>query len=271
MFDFIYHHDIDPYIFEFGDGVGLRWYGAAYLVGFLVAYLILRLLNRSNRLNLTQEQVLDLVISGAVGGIIGARVGFVLFYNFSAFFARPWMLFTVWEGGMSFHGGLLGALVCLIWYIRRSGLDFWEVTDAGALALTPALFFGRLANFINGELWGRPTDGSWGVVFPHSPAVDGELVPRHPSQLYQATSEGLLLFVILLFVWKYCPKPGRTSLAFLFGYGSLRFLVEFFRAPDPHLGYVFGLLTRGQIYSLLMVIAGLALIKFLPPPVSSTA
>ncbi len=271
MFDFIYHHDIDPFIFEVGDGFGLRWYGAAYLVGFVVAYLILRLLSRSRRLHVTQEQALDLVIAGAVGGIIGARVGFVLFYNFSAFLARPWMLFAVWEGGMSFHGGLLGALACLIWYIRRARLAFWSVTDAGTLALTPALFFGRLANFINGELWGRPTDGSWGVVFPHSPKVDGELVPRHPSQLYQAATEGLLLFIILLFVWKYSHKPGRMSLTFLFGYGILRFLVEFYRAPDPHLDYVFALLTRGQIYSLLMVVSGLVLIKFLPTTSCNTA
>ncbi|MGM0380406.1 MAG: prolipoprotein diacylglyceryl transferase [bacterium] len=249
--NYIYHHDLDPFILRLGENFGIRWYGLAYLLGFLLGYILLRWQHKKGWLRLGREQLLDLILFSAIWLIIGARVGYVLFYNFTAWLADPLYILYIWEGGMSFHGGLLGLIGSLWWYTRKHSFSFWSVADAGALAATPGLMFGRIANFINGGLWGRPTGGDWGVVFP----LAGSL-PRHPSQLYEATVQGPVLLGILLLVRRYCNRQALVSVAFMIAYGLLRFSVGFYRAPDPHLGYSWFGLTRGQIFSLTMVIVG---------------
>ena len=251
MLSYIYHHDLDPFIVRFGETFGVRWYGLAYLLGFFCAYLLLRWQQKQGWLELDKEQLLDLLLFSAIWMIVGARVGYVIFYNLSAWGDDPFYIFYVWEGGMSFHGGLLGILGSLGWYYYRQKLSFWELADAAPLAATPGLMFGRIANFINGALWGRPTGGEWGVVFP---AADS--LPRHPSQLYEAALQGPVLLLILLVIRRYYNRRAVPGIAFMVSYGILRFGVEFFRAPDPHLGYSWLGLTRGQIFSGLMVVAG---------------
>ncbi|MFB6226875.1 MAG: prolipoprotein diacylglyceryl transferase, partial [bacterium] len=169
----------------------------------------------------------------------------------------PLYVVRIWEGGMSIHGGVAGAVLGIIWFARKNDYPAWRLLDAGAITTPPGLFFGRIANFINGELWGRPTDGSWGVVFPKAPGPD---VPRHPSQLYEALLEGPVLFALLYYVLKRSKIDGVTASFFLLGYGSLRFLVEFYRAPDPFIGYEFLGMTRGQEYSLIFVLVGLIIL-----------
>lgn len=243
----VWQHDLSPFLVEFADGFGIRWYGLSYLVGFTLGWFILVYQHRKGWLRLPPVKCLDLVLVGAVGGVLGARIGYVFFYNIQTFLRDFLYLFRVWEGGMSFFGGVLGAVAGIVWFAFKEDVPLWELMDAGALATPIGSFFGRIANFINGELWGRPTDGSWGVIFPHADPP----VPRHPSQLYQAATEGLLLFGIVYLCRKYTRRPGVASMVFLAGYGGMRFLVEFYRAPDPHLGFDWLGLTRGQWFSLL--------------------
>jgi len=198
------------------------------------------------------EQISDLVFYGAMGAVIGGRFGAVFFYNFDRFAADPLWLLRVWEGGMSFHGGFLGVMVALWWYCRRTYRDYLSTLDFIAPLAPFGLGAGRLGNFIGGELWGRPTDVAWGMVFPH---VDQQV--RHPSQLYEFALEGVVLFTV---VWLFSAKP-RPRLAvsglFAVGYGSFRFFIEFFRQPDEQLGFIaFEWLTMGQLLSLPMIIAG---------------
>lgn len=253
----IYYHDLDPFILRFTDGIGLRWYGLAYVLGFLAGYWLLTKFLLGERVNLTREEAGDFVLSVALTGVVGGRLGYVFLYGLEYLVQDPFYLFAVWQGGMSIHGGVVGAVLGIGWFSRSYDVSFWKLTDAAALGTPPGLFFGRIANFINGELWGRPTGGDWGVVFPH---VDN--LPRHPSQLYEAVLEGPVLFGILVGVMRYTDQDGYTSGGFLAGYGVLRFLVEYFRAPDPHIGYEFLGLTRGQEYSILFVLLGVLL---LPP------
>lgn len=245
------HPDFDPVAFSIGP-IQVRWYGLMYLLGFAVAWGLARYRASRRGSQWDAQQISDLVFYGALGVILGGRIGYVLFYNFGAFLEDPLMLVRIWEGGMSFHGGLIGVLLAMAVFARRFNKTFFQVTDFIAPLIPPGLFFGRIGNFINGELWGRVTDVPWGVVFPGA----GD-VPRHPSQLYQAFLEGLVLFVIL---WWFSSKPRPTmavSGLFLLGYGTARFIVEFFRAPDPHLGFIaFGWMTMGQLLSLPMIIIG---------------
>jgi phosphatidylglycerol---prolipoprotein diacylglyceryl transferase len=245
---------IDPIAFRLGP-VAVRWYGLAYLVGFLCAYLILKRASRRALLPIEPRGVGDLLSALVAGVVVGARLGYVLFYNLPYFAAHPLRIFALWEGGMSFHGGLLGVVVAAWLFARSRRVPFFSVTDAVALAAPPGLFFGRLSNFINGELFGRPSELPWAMVFPA-----GGPVPRHPSQLYEAVLEGPLLWAILFLVARL--RPGRTgalSAAFLTGYGLLRFLVEFTREPDPQLGLLLGVATMGQLLSVVAVVAGLLL------------
>ncbi|MDX1605576.1 MAG: prolipoprotein diacylglyceryl transferase [Candidatus Competibacterales bacterium] len=250
------HPDFDPVAFAIGP-LQVRWYGLMYLLGFAAGWALGRYRARRPGASWTATQVDDLLFYIALGVILGGRVGYVLFYSFEALLADPLMLVRIWEGGMSFHGGLLGVLLAMALYARRIGRGFFEVTDFIAPLIPPGLFFGRIGNFINGELWGRVTDLPWGVVF-HTPGA-GPL-PRHPSQLYEAALEGLALFVIL---WVYSARPRPTmavSGLFLLAYGGFRFLIEFVRQPDAHLGYLaFGWLTMGQLLSLPMLLGGAGL------------
>ncbi len=241
---------LDPVAFSLGP-LSVHWYGLMYLCGFLSGWALGRLRARSLP-GWTPRLVDDFVTWAMLGVVLGARIGYALFYDFAAYLHDPLEIFRVWNGGMSFHGGLLGVLFAVWLFARRRGLPFVAVVDFTAPLIPPGLFFGRLGNFINAELWGAPTALPWGMVFPGA----GPL-PRHPSQLYEALLEGLVLFVI---VWLYSSKPrplGRVSGLFAVLYGLFRFGVEFIREPDAHLGYLaFGWLTMGQILCLPLLIVG---------------
>jgi phosphatidylglycerol---prolipoprotein diacylglyceryl transferase len=251
--------DIDPIAFRLGP-VAIRWYGISYLVGIAIAWGLMLLRARKKDSGWSAQEVGDLVFYTTLGLVLGGRIGYVLFYNFPAYMENPLAIFKIWEGGMSFHGGLLGALFAAWLFGRKYGKPFFTVTDFLAPSIPPALFSGRIGNFINGELWGRPTDLPWGMVFP-DPAAGG--IPRHPSQLYEAFLEGIVLFVIL-WVFSSKPRPQKaTSGLFLISYGGLRFLVEFMRMPDAHLGFVaLNWMTMGQILSIPMIVIGIGLMLY---------
>lgn len=247
--------NIDPIIVEIGP-LAIRWYGLMYLLGFGASWWLGRRRAREPGSGWTGEQMDDLVFYGALGAILGGRIGYILFYDFASWLDDPLLLLRIWEGGMSFHGGLLGVLVALWLYGRKLGRGFFAMTDFVAPLVPPGLGAGRVGNFINGELWGKPTDVPWGFV------VDG--VGRHPSMLYEALLEGLVLFVIL---WLYsAQRPPRMAVsgAFALGYGLFRFAVEFVRVPDQHIGdggyLAFGWLTMGQVLSAPLILIGILLL-----------
>ncbi len=246
--------DIDPIAFSLGP-LSVHWYGLMYLIGFAGAYVLASWRASLPNSGWTKEQVSDLIFYGALGVILGGRFGYVIFYNFDQFLADPLWLFAIWEGGMSFHGGLLGVLIAVAWFAKKTGKTVFEVTDFGAPMVPIGLGAGRIGNFIGGELWGRASDVPWAMVFPRA---DG--LARHPSQLYQFALEGVVLFTIL---WLYSAKPRPTmavSGLFAVCYGCFRIFVEFFREPDAQLGYLaFGWLTMGQLLSLPMVIIGIGM------------
>jgi phosphatidylglycerol:prolipoprotein diacylglycerol transferase len=242
---------IDPVLVHIGP-FAIRWYGLMYLLGFLTAYGLIRILARRRQLLLDGDGATDLLFYGAVGVVAGGRLGYVLFYNLGWYLAHPLEAFAIWQGGMSFHGGLLGVVAATLLFCRRRQLPVLLTGDILVTSATVGLGLGRLGNFINGELWGRPTDLPWGMVFPGAGPA-----PRHPSQLYQAALEGLLLFVILMWLHRRQAKPGVPFFTFFLGYGLCRFLVEFVRQPDPHLGFLWGSATMGQLLSLPMIAFGL--------------
>ncbi|MBB1059230.1 prolipoprotein diacylglyceryl transferase [Marilutibacter spongiae] len=268
-------HQIDPIAFHIGP-LSVHWYGIMYLLGFATAWWLGRRRIRAGRLPGVDEQGFgDLLFYGMLGVVLGGRLGYVFFYAFEALLEDPLMLFRVWEGGMSFHGGLIGVLVAGLWWSRRHRLHFFDVMDFVAPLVPPGLGFGRLGNYIGGELWGKPTDAGWGVVFPGSlpqpfASMSAErlrelhasgsldVFARHPSQLYQAALEGLAMFVVL---WWFSSRPRpRYAVSGLFAlmYGCFRFLVEFVRVPDAQLGYLaFGWLTMGQVLSTPLILVGL--------------
>jgi len=247
--------EIDPVAVSLGP-LSIRWYGLMYLLGFVSGYWLLA--KRAERPNSgwTKEQVSDLIFYGAMGVILGGRVGYVLFYNFSAFLDNPIILLQVWNGGMSFHGGMLGVMFAMWWFGRKAGKTLFDILDFGAPIVPIGLGAGRIGNFIGGELWGRVTDGPWGMVFP-----TGGPDPRHPSQLYQAALEGVALFTILwLFSRTNRPKYAVSGM-FSLWYGIFRFTVEFVRQPDSHLGFIaFDWLTMGQLLSLPLIAIGMFLL-----------
>jgi phosphatidylglycerol:prolipoprotein diacylglycerol transferase len=247
--------DFDPIAFRIF-GWPIHWYGVMYLIAFLSAWWLGRYRARRPGSGWTIHEVDDLIFYGGLGVVLGGRLGYILFYNFSAFLADPLMLFRVWQGGMSFHGGLLGVLVALWLFNRKFHKGYFRIVDFVAPLVPIGLGAGRIGNFINGELWGKPTDLPWGMIFP---AAGPE--PRHPTPLYEAALEGLLLFVIL---WIYSSKPRPTmavSGLFALCYGLFRILVEFVRPPAAQLGYLaFGWVTMGMVLSLPLVLAGLVLI-----------
>jgi phosphatidylglycerol:prolipoprotein diacylglycerol transferase len=246
--------DIDPIAFALGP-LQVRWYGLMYLGGFALGWLGARARAKRADSPIEPSKVDDLVFYAALGVIIGGRLGYMLFYNFEALVSDPLSVLAVWRGGMSFHGGLVGVLLAMWLYARRIGRSFFQVTDFLAPWIAPGLGLGRIGNFINGELWGKPTDVPWAVV------VDG--VPRHATQLYEAVLEGLVLFLVL---WLFSSKPRPTmavSGLFLVCYGTFRSLVEFVRLPDEHIQYLaFGWLTMGQLLSAPMIVAGVFLLAY---------
>lgn len=249
------HPDFDPVAFSLGP-LEIHWYGLTYVAAFLGGWWLASLRTRRADSPLSREQLGDLLFYLAIGAILGGRFGFVVFYHFDRFLADPLWLFRIWEGGMAFHGGLIGVLVAMLLFARRLGLRFFQVADFVAPLVPVGLGLGRLGNFINGELWGRPTDVPWGMVFPRA----GDELARHPSQLYQFALEGVLLFAVL---WWFSARP-RPRMAisglFLAGYGVVRSSVEFFREPDEHLGFIaMEWMTMGQLLSLPMLLAGVAM------------
>ena len=250
---------IDPVAISLGP-VKVHWYGLTYLFGFVSAWWLLKRNTHRLNANWSKDDLADLVFYSAIGTILGGRLGYIFFYNFSAFLGDPLMILRIWQGGMSFHGGMLGVVLAIVAFARKTGRGIFEVSDLVAPVVAIGLGAGRIGNFINGELWGRVTDVPWGMVFPFEAA--GPL-PRHPSQLYQFALEGVVLFAAL---WIYARKPRPTMAVtgmFLVLYGILRFIVEFFRQPDDHLLFVaFGWMTRGQQLCIPMVLVGAAFIWF---------
>lgn len=249
------HPNIDSIIFQIGP-VAIRWYGMMYLVGFASAYYLgMKRLEKSSLM--TKDQFSDLIFYGALGVILGGRIGYTLFYQFDRVLDDPSWMFKVWLGGMSFHGGLIGVLVVLGIFAWKQKKNVFDLADFAQPILPLGVFAVRMANFINQELWGRASDLPWAMVFPK----DSLGIPRHPSQLYEAFSEGLLLFVIL---WLYSMKPrprGAVVGLGIMGYGIFRFLVEFAREPDQHLGFVaFDWMTKGQVLSSPMIVGGFAIL-----------
>ena len=248
--------EIDPVAISIGP-VAIRWYGIAYIVGIgLGWWLGRRRAARDPWRGWTPRQVDDVVFFLALGAVLGGRIGYVLFYDFPRFISDPLVVVRIWEGGMSFHGGLLGVIAAAAWFARRHRLGFFVVSDFFVPLIPPGLGFGRIANFVNAELWGRPSDLPWAMVFPGAgPAA------RHPSQLYEAALEGLVLFAVL---WWYSRRP-RPRMAvsglFLLGYGAARCVVEFAREPDAHIGYLaLDWVTAGQLLSVPMLLAGAAML-----------
>jgi phosphatidylglycerol:prolipoprotein diacylglycerol transferase len=246
---------IDPIIFSIGP-VSLRWYGTMYLIGFIAAMLMAnKAADRSHGL-WTREQVSDLLFYGFLGVVLGGRVGYVFFYQFDYFLSDPLYLLEIWQGGMSFHGGLLGVILAIFIFARKSQKSFLMVGDFVAPLVPIGLGMGRLGNFINAELWGRETDVAWAMIFP----TDQLQLPRHPSQLYEFALEGVVLFAILYIISRKTQRLGLASGVFLIGYGVFRSIVEFFREPDAHLGLYFSFISKGQILSIPMILAGIFII-----------
>lgn len=256
--------NIDPVAFSIGP-FAVRWYALAYIAALIFAIWYAKRLVSTQALwaerkpTLTPQQVDDLFIWVTLGVILGGRLGYVLFYNPLHFLMNPLDIFRMWEGGMSFHGGFLGVVVALLIYGRRHGTTLDRLLDLGAAATPVGLGLGRLANFINGELYGRAGDVPWAMIFPNDP----QQIPRHPSQLYEAGLEGLVLFLIVRIAthrFQALAHPGRASGLFALGYGLSRIIVEFFREPDAQLGYFFGFITMGMILSLPLVAIGIWLL-----------
>ncbi|WP_112662686.1 prolipoprotein diacylglyceryl transferase [Microvirga flavescens] len=260
---------IDPVVISIGP-LAIRWYALAYIVGLLGGWFYAKRLAAKAALwtPLPQPKPIDiddLIVWAALGVVLGGRTGYVLFYNLSAYLAEPLEIFAIWHGGMSFHGGLIGATLAIILFARRRGLNALSVLDLASVVAPIGLFFGRIANFINGELWGRPApDFPYAVIFPHA----GPL-PRHPSQLYEAFGEGLILFVIMAVAVNRFGfrRPGLLSGLFVVGYALARIVCEFFREPDAQLGFLFGSafqflgggITMGMVLSLPLALLGLGL------------
>lgn len=251
--------NIDPVAFEFGP-LQVRWYGLMYIIGFVMAWILARYRSGKPGSGWSRAELPDLITFCALGVIIGARLGYMVFYDFSTLISRPWEIVMIWRGGMSFHGGMIGVIFCLYLYARRTRRPFFAVTDFVAPLAPLGLMFGRIGNFINGELWGRPTDVPWAMVFP-DPAAG--YIPRHPSQLYQSFFEGLVLFIILwAFSSRTRPRMAVSGL-FCLGAGFFRFTTEFFREPDAHMGYILlDWMTMGQILSIPLMILGAVLLFF---------
>jgi len=249
------HPQFDPVALQLGP-ISVHWYGLMYLLGFTAVWLLGRHRIRKGTTDLSTRNLEDIIFYGVAGVVIGGRLGYALIYKPGHYLSHPLEILYLWEGGMSFHGGLIGVLVALFLYARSQQKHFFDISDFLAPLIPIGLAAGRWGNFVNGELWGRPTDLPWGMVFPYAGPM-----ARHPSQLYEMFLEGLLLFA---FLWWYSSKPrqrGQVSAMFLLGYGVLRFLVEFTREPDEFLGLLAGGLSMGQLLSLPMILAGAIILR----------
>ncbi len=250
--------DIDPVAIHLGS-FAIRWYSLAYMAGIILGWQVIARENmRRSLVNLTKSALDDMIVWAVLGIVLGGRLGYVLFYKPEHYLQYPLEILHVWEGGMSFHGGLLGTILAFYLFCRKRKINFLGLMDLVACAAPIGLFFGRIANFINGELYGRVTDAYVGMVFPH-----GGSLPRHPSQLYEAALEGVLLFIIMMLLLKKTDardKAGKLSGMFLILYGLARIICEYFREPDSFLGFLYAGTTMGQLLSLPMIVIGLYLV-----------
>jgi len=254
----IFYMSMDPVALSLGPIV-IRWYALAYLAGFILGWrYCLGLVSDDENVKPNKDNIDDFLTWAIIGVILGGRLGYVFFYNFNYYMDNPMDILKVWQGGMSFHGGMLGVMVSMIAYASFKKINVFKLSDVICAAAPIGLFFGRIANFINGELYGMKTNGSWGVVFQ-----DSGIAPRHPSQLYEAFLEGIVLFVFLRILMKHPNvKTGTVTGVFLLGYGLFRALVEFVREPDPQLGLIWDMVSMGQILCMPMIIGGVILVMF---------
>ncbi len=246
--------EISPVMFAIGP-LAVRWYSMAYLAGILAGWALINRTVARYRLGLDKTQVEDLIFYLTAGIIIGGRLGYAVFYGGAEMWLRPWHLLEIWKGGMSFHGGVLGVIAAILLYARKIGYPFLGLTDLIVLYAPIGIFLGRLANFVNDELWGRPTDVPWAVRFPN-----GGYLPRHPSQLYEGALEGLVMFVVMNALWRIAAvrrRQGTVSALFVLLYGCFRIMLEQFREPDVQLGYFFGSVTMGQMLSVPLIVCGI--------------
>ncbi len=235
----------------------IRWYGLMYVLGFLAGYFLIQKQDRSREMGLVGNTAQDLIFYLAIGLIVGARLGYIFFYDYNEYMTylkNPLEIIATWHGGMSFHGGLLGAIIACGWFCRRRKLPFWGVIDSVAVATPVGLGLGRIGNFINGELLGLPSNVPWAMIFP-----EGGPIPRHPSQLYEALMEGPVLLILLWWLRKKRFRDGMMLVFFLLFYGVMRFFLEFFKEPDPQIGYLLSYFTMGQILCITMILASLLL------------
>lgn len=254
-------HDLSPFALELFPGVGLRWYGLAYVGGFMIGWWLMRRWSREGWLPMAEADVGDFMFWVAfMGVVVGGRLGYCFFYRLPSTLADPLSILRVWEGGMASHGGIAGLWIGSWIYARFKHLPILRLTDALALAAPPGIFLGRVANFINGELWGRPTWVPWGVIFPESPMPG---VPRHPSQLYEAFLEGLVLWAVLFLAKRNSTKPGAVIGALMVAYPILRIIGECFREPDENIHYLWAGITYGQLLSAVMLVFGLILLRLI--------
>ncbi len=267
-------HNINPIVLDLPGELAVRWYGISYLLGFVACILLLRFWSKRGSFEIPDKEVSNFVVLLAFFGVFfGGRLGYVLFYDFAGFLKHPLSLVQVWKGGMSSHGGFIGVILFILWYARKHKHSFWNLTDHMAVTTSLGIAFGRLANFINGELWGRITDVKWAVIFPQEAGLQygqyttarvarlveaGRLHPRHPSQLYQAAVEGFLVFGLMLVLRKtrWGKRPGALSTAYLVLYALARISMEFFREPDNGEFFI-AWITKGQFYSGLMILGAL--------------
>ena len=256
----IKYPEISPDIVSFSIGglnLHIRWYGFFYVLSFILAFILYKPFLKKRNIKLTKEEYESIIFYQMLGVILGGRLGYVLFYNLSYYISHPLLIFAVWEGGMCFHGGALGVIIASLIYCHKHKLNFYALADAAIPIVAIGLGLGRLGNFINGELWGKPTNLPWGMIFPGS---DGQV--RHPTQLYEMFLEGIVMFVVSYILLKKLKKEGLVFWSFIGLYGIFRFLIEFVREPDnidfyTNFGYIFGFMSIGQFLSLIMIIAAI--------------
>ncbi|MBW1674773.1 MAG: prolipoprotein diacylglyceryl transferase, partial [Deltaproteobacteria bacterium] len=271
----LHYPTINPTIIKIGP-LQIRWYGVMYILAFLASYFLVKYQIRKKRLTIDINTVNDLYLFLIIGLIIGARLGYVVFYNLPFYLSHPLELFAIWEGGMSFHGGLIGIILSGLIFVKKHKASFWEFADLISVTAPIGLGLGRLGNFINAELYGRVTNLPWGMIFPSGGVLprhpsqlnlpwgmifpSGGVLPRHPSQLYELFLEGILLFMVLWWIKDFHFKKGTLFCLFLILYSIFRFFIEFFREPDPQLGLIFSFITMGQALSIFMCVSGLVLL-----------
>ena len=248
------HPSIDPVIFSFYF-LEIRWYGMAYVLAFIIGNYLIKYFNNKSNTKLTNKLIDNFFTWSIIGVILGGRIGYVFFYQIDQFLSNPIYLIYIWKGGMSFHGGLIGMILSILFFSKKNNIDFFQLSDLISLVAPFGLFFGRIANFINAELIGRVTDFPLSIIYP---SIDN--LPRHPSQLYEAFLEGIILFIILFIIFNQenkIKKYGKLSGYFLFFYGTFRFLVEFLREPDFHIGLFFNFVSIGQILCIPLILIGI--------------